>query len=98
MVRAITRRYERWIRAREEHLCFKATNRVVRDFEWGLDWTRTWPCTQRHPKNGDAPEDYVSKLNQLAIAGSSEFFSYERPHDFRLTDRILRFTSPVATP
>jgi dienelactone hydrolase len=70
----------------------------VRDFEWGLDWARTWPCTQRYPKNGDAPEDYVSKLNQLAISGSDEFFGYDRPHDFRLQDRILRFTSPVATP
>jgi dienelactone hydrolase len=98
MVKAITRRYERWIRAREEALCFQATNRVVRDFEWGLEWTRKWPCAERHPKNGEAPEDYVAKLNQLAMLDSDEFFGYEKPRDFELRDGIVRFHSPVHTP
>src|SRR5579863_9562391 len=82
MVKAITRRYERWIRAREEALCFAATNRVVRDFEWGLDWTRDWPSARLHPKNGDAPEDYIAHLNRLTMLGSDEFYGYERPSDF----------------
>jgi len=98
MVKAITRRYERWIREREEHLCFRATNRVVRHFEWGLEWTEQWPCAQRHPKNGEAPEDYVAKLNELAMLDSDEFFSYEVPRDFELRDGIVRFHSPVETP
>lgn len=78
MVKALTRRYERWIRAREEDLCFRATNRVVRDFEWGLEWTRDWPCARLHPKNGEAPEDYVAHLNHMAMRDSDEFYSYER--------------------
>jgi dienelactone hydrolase len=94
----VARLYERWIRARENDLCSRATNRVVRSFEWGLDWVENWPCGQRHPKNGDAPGDYVSKLNQLAMLDSDEFFGYERPRDFVLEGGILRFTSPVATP
>jgi dienelactone hydrolase len=98
MVKAITSRYERWIRAREEALCFRATNRVVRDFEWGLEWTNQWPCAQRHPKNGETPEDYVAKLNQLAMLDSDEFFAYEKPADFELRDGMLRFHSPVHTP
>jgi dienelactone hydrolase len=98
MGNALTRRYERWIRAREEELCFRATNRVVRDFEWGLEWTRDWPCARLHPKNGDAPEDYVAHLNRLATMASDEFFGYERPSDFELRDGILRFHSPVRTP
>ena len=98
MVKAITSRYEHWIRAREEALCFQATNRVVRDFEWGLEWTQKWPCAERHPKNGEAPADYVAKLNQLAMLDSDEFFGYEKPADFELRDGMLRFHSPVHTP
>ena len=90
--------YERWILTRETELCQRATNRVVRPFEWGLEWTRNWPCTERHPKNGDAPGDYVVKLNQLAMMESDEFFAYRTPLDFELRDGVLRFTSPVRTP
>jgi dienelactone hydrolase len=98
MVRTATRLYERWILSREERLCFRATNRVVRRFEWGLEWAHNWPCTQRHPKNGHAPADYVAELNQLAWRNSDEFFGYQRPDDFSLQDGILRFHSPVRTP
>ena len=98
MVKTITRRYERWIRAREEALCFRATNRVVRRFEWGLEWTHKWPCAQRYPKNGEAPGDYVRKLNELAMRDSDEFFGYAVPRDFELRDGIVRFHSPVETP
>ena len=90
--------YEQWILARERQLCFRATNRVVRHFEWGLEWARDWPCSRRHPKNGDAPADYVSKLNRVAMENSDEFFAYQRPSDFRLQDGVLRFLSPVETP
>jgi len=98
MVRTIAHRYERWIRAREEELCFRATNRVVRDFDWGLEWTRDWPCARVHPKNGDAPEEYVARLNDLAMLSSDEFYGYQRPSDFELRDGMLRFHSPVRTP
>ena len=92
------RMYERWIRDRENKLCSRATNRVVRHFDWGLDWVQSWPLAQRYPKNGEAPENYVSKLNQLAMSDSDEFFGYQRPRDFMLDDGILRFHSPVQTP
>ncbi|HTS46334.1 MAG TPA: alpha/beta hydrolase family protein [Bryobacteraceae bacterium] len=92
------RLYQRWILTREQQLCFRATNRVVRHFEWGLEWSSNWPCGRRHPKNGDAPADYVSALNRLAMQDSDEFFAYQRPSDFSLQDGILRFRSPVETP
>jgi len=92
------RLYQRWILTREHQLCSRATNRVVRHFEWGLEWSRNWPCGRRHPKNGDAPADYVSRLNRLAMQDSDEFFAYQRPNDFSLKDGILRFRSPVETP
>ncbi len=90
--------YERWIRSKEDYLCSRATNRVVRDFEWGLEWTRNWPAAQRYPKNGESAEAYVSQLNQASLLDSDEFFAYERPRDFQLDNGMLRFTSPVDTP
>jgi dienelactone hydrolase len=97
-MRNLTRLYEGWIRNRENELCFRSTNRVVRNFEWGLEWARNWPCGLRYPKNGEPPGDYVAKLNQLALEDSDEFFAYRRPGDFSLRDGILRFHSPVETP
>jgi hypothetical protein len=90
--------YGRFIDNWENKLCSRATNRVVRDFEWGLEWTRDWPAAQILPRNGHAPYDYLRELNDIAIANSDEFFAYRTPSDFELRDAILRFTSPVRTP
>lgn len=90
--------YERFITDWEQRLCSRATNRVVRDFDWGLDWTRSWPVSRMFPQNGHAPYDYLRKLNATTMAHSDDFFSYERPVDFELRDGMLRFTSPVHTP
>ena len=89
--------YARWIIERENRLCFRSTNRIVRPFEWGLEWTSGWPCARQYPRNGHDPEAYLRLLNGVAIAQSDEFFGYQTPRDFELEDRILRFTSPVET-
>jgi dienelactone hydrolase len=90
--------YQRLIASWEESLCQRATNRVVRDFEWGLEWCREWPVARVLSQNGHTPHDYLQTLNQIAIQHSGEFFAYDRPRDFELRDGILRFTSPVPTP
>ena len=83
----------------ENRLCFRATNRVVRPFEWGLEWVSGWPLAARYPMNGHDPEAYFTQLNRAAIRHSEEFFSYRTPTDFQIVnDSILRFTSPVRTP
>ena len=90
--------YGRWMQDRESRLCFRATNRIVRPFEWGLEWTREWPTTRVYPKNGHDPESYIRLLNDAGIENSDAFFEYEPPTDFRLDGNILRFTSAVHTP
>ena len=90
--------YRRFIHAWEAKLCFRATNRVVRPFDWGLDWVQGWPHAQRHPRNGHDPYAYMRLLNELAVRDSHEFFGYSPPRDFRLEGATLRFTSPVTTP
>ena len=41
--------YRRWMEDWENRLCFRTNNRVVRPFEWGLDWAQDWPVHQRLP-------------------------------------------------
>ena len=82
----------------ENRLAFRATNRVVRPFEWGLEWTRHWPPAARLPQNGHAPHEYLGALNRAILENSDEFFGYDRPLRFALAGDILTFTSPVETP
>src|SRR5277367_1968461 len=90
--------YGKWMLAWENRLCSRATNRVVRPFDWGLEWTRSWPVAAKFPRNGHDPEAYLRLLNQAAIESSDDFFAYETPSDFSLDGKLLRFTSAVETP
>lgn len=88
--------YRRWIERWENHLCFRSTDRVVRPFEWGLEWTKDWPVTVY--RNGHSEEDHLRELNRLAIESSDRFYGHETPTDFSLEGNLLRFTSPARTP
>src|SRR5579871_5882411 len=90
--------YGRWMLAWENRLCSRATNRVVRPFDWGVEWTRNWPAARAFPRNGHDPESYLRLLNHAGIASSDEFFAYPTPSDFSFDGNLLRFTSAVETP
>jgi dienelactone hydrolase len=90
--------YGRWMYGWENRLCFRATDRVVRPFDWGLEWAERWPVTRRMHRNGHDPEGWLRALNHAALASSDSFYSYETPQDFRLEGDFLRFTSAVDTP
>jgi hypothetical protein len=94
----LEQRYARWLNRWEESLCFRATNRVVRPFEWGLEWAERWPIAAQVETNGHGPEARLKELNRAAIERSDEFFAHRTPRDFRLSGNLLRFTSPVKTP
>ena len=82
----------------EERLCSRATDRVVRPFEWGIEWTSQWPCTRLCERNGHSDEAWLRLLNRAAVEHSDEFFAYRIPSDFALDGNMLRFTSAVRTP
>lgn len=88
--------YGRWMSNWENRLAFRSTNRVVRPFDWGLEWTRDWPI-KKPDVSEDNPEAYLKALNQAIIDDSETFFGYEVPTDFRLHEGVLRFTSAVKT-
>lgn len=90
--------YARWMKDWENRLCFRATNRVVRPFDWGLEWTKDWPTSEKNPRNGHTPAEYLKVLNEAVLESSDEFFGYETPTDFDLDGNLLRFTSPIKTP
>jgi hypothetical protein len=80
---------------REERLAARTTDRVVRPFEWGVDWTRNWPVTAGV---GDNPAAYLTRLNKMAMTDSPAFFAYKSPTDFHCEKDHLHFTSAVVTP
>ena len=43
-------RYQKWIEDWETRLTERDTNRIVRPFDWGLDWVHDWPGV-----NGNLP-------------------------------------------
>jgi dienelactone hydrolase len=92
--------YARWMHGWETRLTQVDNNRVVRPLEWGIEWTREWPC-----RNGASPartseecENYLRECNARAVNASDEFFSYTRPSDFRLERREVQVFSTRAVP
>lgn len=82
--------YARWMDRWENELATRDKNRVVRPFEWGLDWLDG--ITQ----NGD-PGAAVAEYVRRSIASSERFFSYRRPEDYELQGSHLTFTSALAS-
>ncbi|MGE0405660.1 MAG: RcgR family putative quorum lactone hydrolase [Candidatus Korobacteraceae bacterium] len=82
-------RYQRWMYEWETLLTTRDTNRVVRPFDWGTEWTQGWPGGNgAHPSPTPASlEGHFHGLNLSLVARSDEFFSYRTPDDFRLETR-----------
>jgi dienelactone hydrolase len=94
------RPYRQWMYDWETRLNQRDTNRVVRPFEWGLEWMRSWPLVDSEWRScaGTEAESFVHDLNRRIVADSDRFFTYDTPRDFRLEANCLHFTSPVETP
>lgn len=96
--RPLTRMYGRWMDNWENTLCFRATDRVVRTFDYGLEWAAKWPCTAPASLAHECPSAYISELNRQAVENSEAFYDYETPSDFCVQGDWLEFTSCVETP
>jgi len=92
--------YARWMLNWETRLTRVDNNRVVRPLEWGIEWTREWPCRNGFlsPVTASECEHYLREYNQRAVANSDEFFSYQRPLDFRLERREVQVFSTREVP
>ncbi|HTK95873.1 MAG TPA: hypothetical protein VL382_09560 [Terriglobales bacterium] len=87
-------RYQKWIEEWETRLTERDTNRVVRPFEWGLDWIHDWPGVNGNLPSREADnetiERFIHELNDRIVAHSDEFFGYRKPADFWLESRVLK--------
>jgi dienelactone hydrolase len=93
-------RYAQWMYDWETRLTSVDNNRIVRPLEWGVEWTREWPCRNGFvpgSESGDA-ERYFHAYNQRIVAASDEFYSYVKPSDFRLERREVQVFSTREVP
>jgi hypothetical protein len=92
--------YARWMYDWETRLTQVDNNRVVRPLEWGIEWTREWPCRNGSLLNTSPAEceQYLREFNRRAVANSDEFFSYKTPSDFRLERREVQVFSTREVP
>jgi hypothetical protein len=77
----------------ERRLADVTKNRVVRPFEWGLDWI---------PSNGNAPDvaprEVLSAWISHVMADTDAFYTPGPTSDYTLTGDTLRFPSAFVTP
>lgn len=86
------KKYQQWMYRWEHALTTRDTNRVVRPFEWGLEFADSWPVS-KNGRPGDSEESqkrFWFELNERIVAESDRFYAYERPTDFRLEQRAVK--------
>ncbi|MGD0792129.1 MAG: abhydrolase domain-containing 18 [Terriglobales bacterium] len=97
-------RYAQWMYDWETRLTSVDNNRVVRPLEWGLDWTHGWPGRNGGPAEQGSKQgsrdllEYFSRFNDRIIRASDDFYSYQKPTDFRLERREVQVFSTREVP
>jgi len=97
-------RYAQWMYDWEIRLTSVDNNRVVRPLEWGLDWTHSWPGRNgglSGKNSGQGSRDlleFFSRFNDRIVRASDDFYSYQKPADFRLERREVKVFSTREVP
>jgi len=82
--------FGKWMRAREIAHTKRDDNRVVRPFQWGLEFISDHV-------NGDDPRAVLREHTKRAMARSDEFYAVAQINDWNLVDDHLTWTSVVET-
>ena len=98
LLRPVAHGYRTWMERWENELCSRANDRVNRPFEFGLEWSKEWPCARDFAYPGESPVEYLVELNRRAIGNSEQFFGYKAPDCFELNGEWLEFHSGVESP
>ena len=93
-------RYAQWMYDWEHRLTSVDNNRVVRPLEWGVEWSRHWPCRNGWSGSGaaESPAEFFLGYNRRVVRRSDEFYSYKQPGDFRLERREVQVFSTREVP
>ena len=76
----------------ERRLAAAATDRVVRPFEWGMEWLHG--AADAEGSDGDRLERWAATM----LAESDRFYALEPCDDYELAAGVLTFPSAVQTP
>lgn len=82
---------KRYMHRRERHFAFLNDNRVVRPFEWGMEFVK-------ENINGENPREFFRQYANDAVANSDEYFRLPEIDDYKLEDNNLTWTSGLTTP
>ena len=74
----------------ERRLASVDTDRVVRPFEWGWEWTSAPP--------GESPVERFTALADRVLEDSARFFTAPPTTDYAFDGSVLRFPSALETP
>lgn len=77
--------------ARERRYHARDNNRIVRPFDWGLEYIA-------EHVNGDDPRHVLQHYSERAMQNSEEFYALSPIADFKLEKDYLSWTSAVPTP
>lgn len=93
-------RYAQLMYEWEHRLTAVDNNRVVRPLDWGTEWAGQWPCCNGCSPSQAAgnPGKFFVEYNRRIVAASDEFFSYDKPRDFRLEKREVQVFSTREVP
>jgi dienelactone hydrolase len=83
----------RFFHAWERRLAAATTDRVVRPFEWGLEW-----LPENDGPSTDAAETVIQRWVAQAVLASDRFFAVTPAADYALQDGVLTFPSAYTTP
>ena len=92
-------RYQNWMHDWETRLTTRDTNRIVRPFDWGVEWTRGWPGV-----NGAGPEPHPSKpglgglpdgLGVPPTNSLEHFFHQLNRHIVAHSDQFFSYRTPT---
>ncbi len=80
----------RYMHKREREHAMRDDNRIVRPFEWGMEYVTENP-------NGANPREFFREYTKKTIADSEKFFCSPEINDYDLTGNDLIWTSGIKT-
>jgi dienelactone hydrolase len=83
--------FGKWMRNREIKHARRDDNRIVRPFEWGLEFIADHV-------NGHDPRAFFRQHTDTAMSASQEFYALPETSDYRLNGDQLSWSSAVNTP
>ena len=82
----------RLFHAWERRLAAVTTDRVIRDFDWGVDWL------DNSGAQGGPPGDAVASWSARVMKNTDQFFETPHSAQYRLKGNLLSFPSALHTP